>query len=350
MKTWQLLKKNPDLFARYFVKEYIIKSARKFFEERGYHELESPILASALPQERYLDVLQTTITLNNGSNKTAYLIPSTETYNKKILAAGIGNHFVISKVFRGLEDIGPNHSPEFTMLEWYDLNSSYEDLMMDCEQLLNRMKIHIDEKLERDASPIIQYGNLEIDLTPPWPRVSVSDALVNYANITLQEIQSLEQIKKVALEKGYTVSESDDWETLFELIFLNEVEPNLPTHKPCFVYDYPKILCPLTKSKGNNPLVCEKVELYIAGKELGNGYTELRDWQEQDRRFKSELEARVVLGKEPVAYDHDLIEALKAGIPPVAGIGIGLDRLAMIFANAQNISEINYFPATELFD
>jgi len=350
MQTWQLLKGNPALFQRYFVKEYMIKAIRKFFEGKSYHELESPILASALPQERYLDVLKTEISLKGGDTKTAYLIPSTETYNKKILAAGIGNHFVITKVFRGLEDISPNHSPEFTMLEWYDMDRTYEDLMKDCEVMFEYIKKYIDAKFEREYSPIVKYGENEIDITAPWPRISVPEALEKHANIELKSIQTLEQIKRVASAKGYSVSNDDDWETLFELIFLNEVEPNLPTEKPCFVYDYPKMLCPLTKNKASNPLVCEKVELYVAGKELGNGYTELRDGDEQDKRFQEERAARIALGKEPVAYDYELIKALKAGIPPVAGMGMGLDRLAMIFANARNISEINFFPASEFFE
>lgn len=350
MKTWQLLKKNPDQFGRYFVKEYIIKAARKFFEDKKYHELESPILSPALPQERYCDPLFTDIALASGKKKTAYLIPTTERFNKIILAAGLGNHFVITKVFRGLEDIGPNHSPEFTMMEWYDLNSTYFDLMKDCEELLLLMKSTIDKMFGARSSPIIKYGQLSIDLTPPWPKISVSEALEKYSGIKLEDIQTLEQIKKVVKQKGYITSNDDDWQSMFETIFLNEIEPNLPEDKPCFVYDYPRIMCPLTKVNESNPTVCEKVELYIAQKEIANGYTELRDWQEQEKRFREEQDARKALGKLPVKFDSELVEALKSGIPPVAGMGMGLDRLAMIFANAKSISEINYFPASELFE
>src|SRR2546427_322812 len=126
MKTWQLLKNNPHLFQRYFIKEYLIQACREFFQKRNYHELESALMTSALPQERYLDVLEVEI---DPKKDKVYLIPTTETFNKKVLAAGLGEHFVITKVVRGLEDIGPNHSPEFTMLEWYHLDTDYFGLM-----------------------------------------------------------------------------------------------------------------------------------------------------------------------------------------------------------------------------
>lgn len=350
MQTWQKLKNDPTLFNRYFVKEYVIRAVRKFFEDRKYHELEAPILASSLPQERYLDVLETKLELRGEAKpRTAYLIPSTETWNKKILAAGLGEHFVITKVFRALEAIGPNHSPEFTMLEWYHLNATYFDLMSDCEELVNKINNYLNEKFEKPASNVIKYQGQEIDLTPPWPRFSIPELLEKYVDVKLEDIQTLEQIRKVAQDKGYKVYDEDDWQIIYEEIFLNEVEPHLPMNTPCFLYDFPRILCPLTAVNEKNPLVSQKVELYIVGKEIANGYTELRDWEEQKRRFDGEQIARAEMGRKPIAYDHQLVEALKSGLPDVAGIGMGIDRLAMIFADVENIADINYFPATELF-
>jgi EF-P lysine aminoacylase GenX len=349
LKTWQLLKQNPTLFKRYFVKEYIIKAIRQFFEKRNYHELESPILTSTLPQERYLDVLETTIELVNKQKKTAYLIPSTETFNKKMLAAGLGEHFVITKVFRGLEDIGPNHSPEFTMLEWYHLNTDYFGLMDDCEQLFTCIKKYLDKKFNRNHTMVIHYQDQKIDFTPPWDRLSVSEALKHFTNLELGKIQTVKSLKAAALKKGYHVEEINDWQIIFEEIFLNEIEPNLSKNRPTFLYDYPRILCPLTKVNKNNPLVSEKVELYIAGREIANGYTELLDYKEQKKRFVEEQKARKELGRKEIKMDIDLVEALKSGLPPVAGIGMGIDRLAMIIADAKNISEINFFPSSEMF-
>src|SRR3989344_3105043 len=194
MKTWQLLKQQPRLFQRYFVKEYLIKGIRSFFEKRKYHELESPILTDALPQERYLDVLETEISLKDAPSKKkilAYLIPSTETFNKKILAAGLGAHFVISKVFRGLEAIGPNHSHEFTMCEWYHPQANYFDLMADCENLILELKRFLDLKFRKKRSNEITFQNQIIDLTPPWPRIKLADTLKQYAKLNLKGIAKL---------------------------------------------------------------------------------------------------------------------------------------------------------------
>lgn len=347
-KTWQKLKNNPESFQRYFVKEYIIKAIRKFFEDKKYHELESPILAPSLPQEHYLNPLTVELGIGNKETKKAYLIPSTERYNKLILAAGLGNHFVISKVFRDLEETGPNHSPEFTMCEWYHLDADYYDLMNDSEELFIYIQRFLCKELfKKDFSNILTYGENIIDLTPKWDRLSVVDALKNYCSINLEDIQNLNEFRKIAKNKGYNISEKDDWEIVFELIFANEIEPHLNLNKPTFVYDYPKQLCPLTKLSLKNPLVAQKFELYIAGKEIANGYTELIDWKEQEKRFKDEEAQRNIIGKEPIKFDKELIAALKLGLPEVAGIGMGIDRIAMIFANAKSIADINYFPASE---
>ena len=369
MKTWQLLKKNPELFPRYYTKEYIIKACRKFFENRNYHELESPIITSALPQERYLDVLEAKILQKNGNDLTAYITPTTETFNKKILAAGLGEHFVITKVARGLEEIGPNHSPEFTMMEWYHLDADYFDLMDDCEELFafilkfldlennssreNLKKIFnlsFDEINNHKIDLKINYKGQEIDLTKVWDRVSVPDLVKKYLEAELSEIQNKQKLLQLAKSKGYKVDKNDDWISLFELLFTAEIEDNFSKTKPTFVYNYPKQMCPLTKVNEENPLVSEKVELYLAGKEIANGYSELSDWEAQEKNFLEEQASRKELGLKEIKMDTDLVEAIKSGIPKVAGIGMGLDRVAMILANADSIADINYFPASEWVD
>lgn len=341
MPHFSELQNNPQAWEKIFVKEYLIKGIRRFFERKGYHELESPILANMLPSERYLDVLETKITDVEGNTKPAYLIPSTERYNKIALAAGLGDHFVISKVFRGLESYGPNHNAEFTMLEWYELEHDYSDLMQTVESLLIFLNRYINRKMHKPINSKLIYQENVISLKAPFPRINVAAALKQYCDIDLASIQSLEDFQKKALSKHYKNARDFDWQSLFELIFANEIEPRLPQGSPCFIYDYPKQLCPLTKINVENPLVAEKVELYIAGKEIGNGYTEQTNWQEQEQRFQEEEKARRQLHKPHIAFDHEMIAAMKLGIPAVAGMGIGIDRLAMIYSDSISLSQVS---------
>lgn len=352
MKTWQQLKQNPDLFERYFVKEYIIKAVRKFFEEKSYHELESPLLTPVLPQERYMDPMVVNLELKGQKvNKEVYITPTTERYNKVMLAAGLGEHFVITKVARAMEDISPNHGAEFTMLEWYHLDADYNDIMNDTEELIiyiiNYLKEH--SKLDRFTNNTLTFQGQEIDFSKGWDRLSIPEALIEHVGVKLEDIQTLDEIKEVARSKGQLIDGVEDWQALFELLFLTAIEPKLSKTKPTFIYNFPRILGPLTKPNNQNPLVCEKVELYIAGKEIANGYTELTDGELLEQNFKEEQAARVKMGKSSIAFDSDLVEAVKSGMPGVTGSGMGLDRLAMILADAKNISEVNYFPSSEWF-
>lgn len=330
------LKNDPSKWQGIFIKELILKSIRNFFNKRGFHELESPILAPTLPQERYLNVLSTKI-----GEQDIYLIPSTERYNKLALCAGLGNHYVISKVFRGMEELSLNHAPEFTMLEWYELDHDYNNLMESTEILLLTIKNYLDRKLKRTVNSKLIYQGQSINLSSPFPRLSIKQALKQYSGIDLAGIQSLHTFQNIALQKHYNNAKEFDWQSLFELIFANEIEPNLPANKPCFVYDYPVQLCPLTKINPSDPLVAMKVELYLAGKEIANGYTEQTDWQEQERRFIEEQKARKDLGLPQIKIEQEMIELMKLGMPPVAGIGMGIDRLAVIYANKTNLSDVN---------
>ncbi len=358
MKTWQNLQANPHLFQRYFVKEYLIQSVREFFLQKSYHELESPILAEALPQERYLNVFNVKL-----KEKAAYIIPTTETYNKKILAAGLGEHFVITKVARNMEETGPNHLPEFTMLEWYHLNANYKDLMTDTEDLFNFLLPQIADKLlsERElrrfpidlsliealgAKKIVYKENI-IDFSKGFLRFSIPELLTDHLKISLEEIQDTRQFIKKAQSLGVNVKQDESWQICYEMLFAQLIEPKLPQNTPFFIYDFPKQICVLTAPKKENPNVCERVEFFIAGQEIGNGYTELLDPMLQKKNFDLEQKARKNLGLEPINYDYDLVEALKSGLPPVAGIGMGLDRIAAILSNTKSIADVNYFPASE---
>lgn len=339
MQTWQHLSQNPGDWDRYLVKSEIIRAIRNFFETQGYRELESPILSPTLPAEAYLDFLSLPI-----GRDTSYLIPTTERYNKLALAAGLGSHFVISKVFRDSEKIGPNHSPEFTMLEWYHLAGTSQDLMRDCEQMLQV----ILKRLGKESH--FTYQGQAIDFSPNWPKFSVAEMFAKYADINLAEVMQPEKmraaIQKLNLINNPELLANTSWQDMFDLIFFNLVEPNLPADRPAFVYDYPHLLCPHA-APNDDGFTGQKAELYIAGKEVANGYTELRDAAQLEHNLREQYELRKQAGKPLAPFDTELIKAIETGIPPVAGMGMGIDRLTMILADAQNMSEINLFPFGE---
>lgn len=338
MYNWQSLAENPQLWSKYLVKQEIIRATRAFFEAKGYNELESPVLSPSLPSERYLNFLSTKV-----GERELYLIPSTERYNKIGLAAGIGNHFVVTKVFRGLEQVGPNHRPEFTMLEWYHLDGTYFDLMDDTQALILSM---LDRLGKSDYK--ITYQGAEIDFGGEWHRFSVDDLLQKYAGLSVAEISEWQKLKEIVIDLGFLqnkeATESQmSWQDLFELLFFNKVEVHLDPNKPTFIYDYPKILAPLAAPNPKNSAVSQKVELYIAGKEIANGYTELRDASLLEANLREEYAARSQMGLPLAKFDDELIAAIQSGIPTVAGIGMGLDRLAMILADAASLNDISLF-------
>lgn len=365
MKTWQFLKKNPELWSRYFAKEILIKSIRKFFETRSYHELESPILSTMLPQERYLNVVETKPVFKN-SRESLYVIPTTERYNKIALAAGLGNHFVITKVARGAEQISKNHGVEFTMLEWYEVGNTYFDLMNSCEELILSIKNDLDSYFSSNPthnncrltlpSQNFQFGqklkadDVEISLATGWNRFEISDLFHKYAEVDLRKFQhNIEELRVNAKHLDVSFHAINDFQEGFELIFDKFIDPKIDKSHPYFLYNYPSVMAPLTKTDSTG-LFAEKVELFLSGREIANGYTELTDGEILEKNFLKEQNARKRLGLPDIRFDTELVDALKSGMPEVAGIGMGLDRLTMILCGCSNISEINLFPSGEWFE
>lgn len=335
MKTWFKLKQNPAFRQILFLREKIIRVIRDFFYQENFHEVFTPVLVPALIPESYLEVFETFLRRRDGSCKKLYLIPSPEVSIKKLLVGGIGNCFEISRSFRNGEMDSRFHQPEFTLLEWYRVGANYEKIMEDCEKLIAYLNLRIKNKKE-DLK--ITYQGREIDLTAPWERISVVQAFLKYAKVPYSAIDNLEKIRRVAVKKGYSVKKEDSWEQLFHQIYLNEVEPHLGRGRPTVIYDYPKELAALAKIKKTDPRFCERFEFYIGGLELGDCYTELTDWREQEERFKKELK------KVSVVADSDFLAALKTGLPDCAGIAVGVDRLVMLFADVVDIKETLPFP------
>lgn len=338
MKTWEKLCENPKLWQRYFVREKVIKAIRKFFDARGFHEVETPILIAHPAAESYLDVFETTLLDRHKKPTKAYLSASPEVALKKLMVAGLGNCYSLTKSFRNMETGSRLHNPEFTILEWYRVGANYMDIIKDCEELVASIA----------TGPLI-YQKEKIDLSPSWERMSVAEAFGRYAHINFNDFLKFETAKKVASIKGYKVEGKTTWEELFNQIFLNEIEPRLGHGKPTIFYDFPAAMGALAKKKKSDPRFAERFEFYIAGLELGDCYSELTDWKEQEKRFESELGELRRLGKTVYDYDHDFIEALKVGLPKCSGIAVGVDRLVMLFADATRIQDVLFFPVDEEF-
>jgi len=348
MKTWEKIKEDPSLLEKYFIREKVINSVRSFFSNRMFHEVQTPILVPTPSCEANLEVFQTELKTFTGLKRKAFLIMSPEYSIKKLLSAGIGNCFEITRCFRNDEEISSSHNPEFTMLEWYRTNASYLDIMEDFERLF--VKIVKDLNPKTDIAKWVYQGRT-YDISQPWTRITVSDAFDKYAGIDIDSLLSDKKLIKIAKKRGYKVDKQTTWEETFYQLLFNEIEPSLnKTNKPYFLYDYPLSQASLSKKKVSDPRFAERFEAFLAGIELGNCFSELTDANEQRVRFLKDLKARKKAGKIEVPIDNDLLKALSKSMPEVAGIAVGVDRLIMLAGNFSNISDTLFFPAREIFD
>jgi lysyl-tRNA synthetase class 2 len=346
MKNWQKIKSDPQLIQRFLIREKVIDALRHFFKSRNFHEVETPLLVRSPGTEPYLEVFDTTIHFAEGDSYPAYLLTSPEYAMKKLLAAGFGDIFQICKSFRNHEGRSSRHNAEFTILEYYRVNADYTALMKDMEELLPALSVAI---FGEDAKSGFVYQDLQINLTTPFPRFSVQEAFEQFAQVSREELLSEPKLVEVAAKKGYSVDHSTTWEQAYNQIFLNEIEANLDKSRPTIIYDYPLSQAALSKKKQSDPEFAERFEIYLAGIELGNAFSELIDATEQESRLKAELEERSKLGKTKYELDADFIEALRSGMPECTGIAMGVDRLVMLLTNVPSITDTLLFPLTELF-
>lgn len=334
MRLDDKLKKN------YILAGQITDLIRAFFKERGFFEAQTPALVACAGQEPYLSPFKIDFCDDKNKKYRGFLITSPEYSLKKLLAAGFDKIFELAKVFRQNESFGGRHNPEFTMLEWYRTNSDYSRIMEDTEQLVS----FLAKKIK--SSETILYQGQKIDLTAPWPRLTVKELFLKYANIDLDKAKTLADFKK---QTKQDYQKFNDWNDVFYLVFLNEIEPNLPKDKPVFICDYPLPQASLAKRKNNDDFYAERFEIFVGGMELGNAFSELTEPKEQLKRFQEEQKLREKLSKESVPIDKDLIYALELGLPPAGGIAVGLERLQMLLLDANDINDILPFPASQLF-
>ncbi len=314
----------------------VMRTVREFFDGRGFLEVETPALLSAPDPAPHLVSFVTEYADARGK-WPLYLQTSPELPMKRLLGAGHERIYQITRFFRNGERTSL-HNPEFTGLEWYEAYADYRSAMETAEALVCDVARRIlgQDRLQREGKTI--------DLRPPWERISVREAFLRYSGIDPWARQNRDELAASARSVGIHVAGDDGWEDLFFKISLERVEPNLGRTKPTLLFDYPAPLALLAKRKAEEPSVAERFEVFAGGMELANGFTELNDPEEQRARWERELEVR--RRENPDAsppLDEAFLQALEAGVPPAAGVALGLDRLVMLLADRRDIGEVRCF-------
>ena len=321
---------------RLVVRAAVLRAMREFFIGQGFLEVETPSLVQAPGQEPYLQVFQTTF--KGDAEIPLFLITSPEHHMKRLLGGGFDRIFQICRCFRNGERSGV-HNPEFTMAEWYRAGAEYSAIMDDTENLV----AHVTRTVLGTTE--IAYQGMLFDLAPPWARLTVRQAFKEFAGISLEDCRGVDEFRLCARACDcHSVSPGDTWEDIFFKIFLEKVEPALRGKGTIFLTEYPASMAAMAKLKESDPTVAERVEAYIAGLELANGFTELNDPQEQRQRFATDRQKRCQAGFAVHPLDGEFLEMLEQGMPPAAGIALGVDRLVMLLTDAAEIADVISFP------
>ena len=323
---------NPEVKDTFLKRTAIIKEIRNILDEKGYMEVETPILntiaggASARPF----------ITHHNTLDMDMYLRIANELYLKRLIVGGFEKVYEMGRMFRN-EGMDIKHNPEFTNIELYAAYQDYHDMMDITEEIISK----VAQKVLGTTK--ITYQGTEIDLTPSWKRISMIDAIKEVTGVDFNNIETDEEAKKVANELNVELDELKLTRgEIISQVFEAKVEDTLV--QPTFIYDYPVEVSPLTKKKPSDPRLTERFEVFIGGREYGNAYSELNDPIDQYERFKKQVEAREAGDEEANMMDDDFVTALEYGMPPTGGLGIGVDRLIMLLTDSASIRDILLFP------
>ncbi|MDL1970602.1 MAG: lysine--tRNA ligase [Candidatus Desulfofervidaceae bacterium] len=322
---------NPEVRERFLKRTKIIQFVRQFLVERDFLEVETPMMqvipggALARPFETYHHALGLPL----------FLRIAPELYLKRLLVGGFERVFELNRNFRN-EGIDIDHNPEFTMLEFYQAYATYEDLMSLTEELIPALAEHI-----LGTKRMVYQGN-EIDLTPPWTRLGFRQSLKKIGNVPEEVMADPAKTIDYAQKLGTKLRKGEGIGKALAKLFEKLVEPKLI--QPTFVVGYPVEVSPLARRNDENPEITDRFELFIAGKEVANGFSELNDPDDQKRRFLAQMSQRDAGDEEAHRIDEDYITALEYGMPPAAGEGIGIDRLVMILTDAACIRDVILFP------
>lgn len=321
---------NDDVKKKFIVRSNIISCIRKFLADKKFLEVETPILqtipggANARPF----------ITHHNALNIDMYMRIALELPLKKLIIGGFNKVYEMGRVFRN-EGLSIKHNPEFTLLELYEAYADYNDMMSLTEELLRFIAKSVF------GSYVIKYSDVEIDFEKPFERITMLDAVKKYCNIDFDKL-NLEQAKKIADEHKLKYEDYHTKGDILNIFFEEYAEKKLIM--PTFLLDHPVEISPLTKRKINNPDYTERFELFIMGREYANAYSELNDPQDQRQRFMYQEKLRNAGDDEANMIDEEFLMAMEYGMPPTGGLGIGIDRLVMLFTDSASIRDVLLFP------
>jgi len=321
---------NPQVKENFIKRTKLFNAMRNFFNEKGYLEVETPILQS-IPGGA---TARPFITHHNTLDIPLYLRIANELYLKRLIIGGFDGVYEFSKNFRN-EGMDRTHNPEFTAMEIYVAYKDYNWMMDFTEQLLEYSATQVN------GTTKATFGEHQIDFKAPYKRITMTDAIKQFTGFDISE-KTEEEIRSAAVSMGISVDQTMGKGKLIDEIFSDKCEKNFI--QPTFITDYPKEMSPLTKIHRNNPELTERFELMICGKEVANAYSELNDPIDQRERFEEQLRLSEKGDNEAMFLDHDFLRALEYGMPPTSGMGIGMDRLIMFLTNNSSIQEVLFFP------
>lgn len=322
---------NPEVRRTFETRSKVIRCIRNYLDTRGYLEVETPILhttaggAAARPF----------ITHHNTLDIDMYLRIATELHLKRLIVGGFDKVYELGRVFRN-EGMSIKHNPEFTSIEIYRAYADYMDMM----ELTEDMIVTVAKEVLGTTK--LTYQGQEIDLTPPWQRMTMIEAVKKYAGVDFSQINTDEEAREVAKQAGLELDKGNTWGHILNAFFEEKVEQHLV--QPTFILDYPIEISPLAKRKKDDPRLTYRFELYIVAREIANAFSELNDPIDQRERFLEQARQRAAGDEEAHMMDEDFVHALEIGMPPTGGVGIGIDRLVMIFTDSYSIRDVILFP------
>jgi lysyl-tRNA synthetase, class II len=322
---------NEESRARLTTRSRIVSLTRRWLEDRGFVEVETPIF-HPIPGGA---LARPFVTHHNALDMDLYLRIAPELYLKRLVVGGFERVFEIGRVFRN-EGLSTRHNPEFTMLELYEAYADYHDTMALVEELV----AHLAREVR--GTTRLTYGGRDLDVTPPWRRASLTELIEEHAGVRVDHRMAVEDLRRIAEELGVEVKPGYGPGKLVLEIYEKTTESEL--WGPVFVMDYPKEVSPLARDHRGVPGLVERFEPIVAGRELGNAFSELVDPDEQRARFEDQARQKAEGDAEAMAVDDDFVRALEHGLPPTAGLGIGIDRLVMLLTDAPSIRDVILFP------